>query len=290
MARQTKSAGPGKEISAASSAGETATGHSRWPDPIVSDLVKSQVEDADLISQRRGQFVGTAIHLFSRKGYHSTTIREIAVAAGVSPGLIYQYVTDKEDILFLALQLIVHTNERVIPAAMAGVEHPVHKFIVAFEEYCRVFDENREAAILTYRETKSLTREHRQAIKQMELDTNGLIGDCIEACIQGGFFRPLNVELFIYQVTMSAHTWALKHWRLNELVPLEEYIKSSLDFMMNAVATPEGLHAYAEFIGKEGNRPRPPALLRDAGTQGAKIRRARGKSSSDTNVALETSE
>ena len=130
-------------------------------------LVKSQIEDVNLVNQRRTQFIRPAITLFSRKGYYTTTVKEIAEATGVSPGLIYQYVADKEDILFLALQLIVHTNKRVLPAAIGKMKHPVHKFIAGFKAYCNVIDANRDATILTYRETKSLRADQRDAIKNM---------------------------------------------------------------------------------------------------------------------------
>ena len=46
--------------------------------PMTLELVKSQVGDSDLVKVRRSQFVRSAINIFSRKGYHSTTIKEIA--------------------------------------------------------------------------------------------------------------------------------------------------------------------------------------------------------------------
>jgi AcrR family transcriptional regulator len=225
------------------------------------DLVKSQVDDLALVTQRRGQFVKAAIELFSRKGYHATTVKEIADASGVSPGLIYQYVTDKDDILFLALQLIVQSHRRVIPVATDDAKHPIQKFIAAFEAYCRVFDENRHAAMLTYRESKSLNLEHRNAIKQMELETNQLIAETIRACIAEGWFRKVNVELFVYQVIMIAHTWALKYWRLHTLVSLDEYVEANVDLLMNAVLTRDGWSAYLDYVRsrEEGSKSSKPA-------------------------------
>jgi AcrR family transcriptional regulator len=215
-----------------------------WSNPKNARLVKSQVEDPGLINQRRAQFVKMAITLFCRKGYHVTTVKEIAQAAGVSPGLIYQYVTDKEDILFLALQFIVHTTKQVVPAGISKVDQPILKFVAAFKEYCQVMDENRHAVVLTYRETKSLTPEHREAIKNMELETNELIADCVKACISAGYFRMINVELFVYQAIMIAHTWALKHWRLHEVTTIEDYIRINLDNLLNSVLTKEGWRHY----------------------------------------------
>lgn len=225
-------------------------------DPRMAGLVKSEVEDVDLVNQRRAQFVRTSIALFCRKGYHVTTVKEIADAAGVSPGLIYQYVTDKEDVLFLALQLIVHTLIRGMPESLAKVSHPIEKVIVAFTEYCRVIDANRDACMLTYRETKSLTREHREAIKSMELETNELIAECVREGIAAGYFRKVDVHLFVYQLIMVAHAWAIKHWRVGQLATIDRYIETQLDVLMHGLLTPRGIDSYAalQAAGPAGSR------------------------------------
>lgn len=231
--------------------------HDGWfVDPKLAELVKSQVEDADLVTQRRAQFVRTAITLFSRKGYHAATVKDIAEATGVSPGLIYQYVTDKEDILFLALQLIVHTNKRAVPAAMSKAKHPVHKFVAGFKAYCSVIDANRDATILTYRETKSLRADQREAIKNMEIESNELIGRCVKLCIDGGYFRPIDIELFVYHAIMVAHTWALKYWRFKHTRTLDKYVSANLDFLMRAVVTDEGWNTYLAIADER--RPSSP--------------------------------
>ena len=76
----------------------------------MSIKVKSIVEDPQLIARRRSQLVLAAIALFSRQGFHSTTVKDIAARAQVSAGLVYQYVHDKQDLLFLALLHIVERN------------------------------------------------------------------------------------------------------------------------------------------------------------------------------------
>ena len=57
--------------------------------------IKARVEDAALVERRRRQIVAAAIALFGKRGYHASTIRDIAAQAGVSVGLIYQYFGDK---------------------------------------------------------------------------------------------------------------------------------------------------------------------------------------------------
>src|SRR5579859_6680067 len=48
---------------------------------------------------RREEITTAARDLFSRKGFHGTSIPDIAHAAGISTGLIYYIFPSKEDIL-----------------------------------------------------------------------------------------------------------------------------------------------------------------------------------------------
>ena len=54
-------------------------------------------------TDRRKQILDAALRVFGTKGFHKATNKDIAVAAGgISPGLIYWYFKDKED-LFVSL-------------------------------------------------------------------------------------------------------------------------------------------------------------------------------------------
>ena len=48
---------------------------------------------------RRKEFLQVGLKLFARQGYHATSIRKIARAAGVTEGLVYHYFLSKEDLL-----------------------------------------------------------------------------------------------------------------------------------------------------------------------------------------------
>ena len=61
--------------------------------------VPTQVKNPDLVEKRRRQIVEAAAKLFIDQGFHKTTTRQIARAAGFSIGSLYEYVTSKEDVL-----------------------------------------------------------------------------------------------------------------------------------------------------------------------------------------------
>ncbi len=196
--------------------------------------VKARVEDAALVERRRRQVVNAAIAMFGKRGYHASTIRDIAQQAGVSVGLIYQYFGDKEDVLFLAIVDVLDSYRRRIPAASAGIADPLARLRAAVHAYCRVIDANVDATVLAYRETKSLRKTRRNVIKQREAQTNALLARYVEDCIGAGIFdRRLDVPLFVYQIVMFAHAWALKAWHFRPRMSVDEYVARGLELMLD---------------------------------------------------------
>jgi AcrR family transcriptional regulator len=56
-------------------------------------------------ADRRQQIMQAALEVFSTKGFQKATNKDIAEAAGgISPGLIYHYFKDKQDLFFSILQ------------------------------------------------------------------------------------------------------------------------------------------------------------------------------------------
>lgn len=200
----------------------------------------SQVGDEDLVRQRRSQIVAAAVQLFSEQGYYKTKVQEVAKRAGVSAGLIYQYVRDKEDLLLLSILDVLDSYTAEIPRAVGHISDPLARCIAAFRTYCRVVDERRAATILAYRSTKSLPPSRRTIIKRAERQTNLLIAGYLQTCMDLGLFRPVDTELATYQLVMYAHAWALKHWQFSKRFDLDTYIDHGLDLFLHALLTEQG--------------------------------------------------
>jgi len=64
--------------------------------------------------QRYNSILGAAKDLFAEKGYHQTSIDEIADAAEVSTGAVYIYFKNKEDLLIKLMQEIGHQLRQML--------------------------------------------------------------------------------------------------------------------------------------------------------------------------------
>ena len=74
----------------------------KHPDPIQTMLVAA----------RRTQILDAASTVFSEKGFHRATIKEIARVAGIADGTIYTYFASKDEVLLAVLDRLNETTER----------------------------------------------------------------------------------------------------------------------------------------------------------------------------------
>ena len=77
-------------------------------DGYINTLIKISAKKPEKIEEKHQQIANGALKVFLKKGYHPTTIREIAESAGMSLGQLYHYVSSKDDVLFL-----IHRHQQI---------------------------------------------------------------------------------------------------------------------------------------------------------------------------------
>ena len=119
------------------------------------------VSDEDK-SQRRDEIMAAAKEVFARKGFHATTIADIAKQAGLAYGSVYWYF-DSKDELFHALMAVEESALRNhIAAALAalggpaengGQEAPLRALVQATLEF---FEADKATVKLLFRDAYAL--------------------------------------------------------------------------------------------------------------------------------------
>lgn len=196
-----------------------------WLRPEEVALITTVIEDKQLVEARHSQIIEAGTRLFEKKGYHATTIREIVKESGLGIGSIYQYVKNKEEILFLILVYILRQYEYRLSASIANCANPREQLISAIKTYYHIVNEESDKVLLAYRETKSLNEDHRKHIMELELLTNNIFKKIIEQGIEENIFRKVNVDLITYNIIMFGHMWALKRWFFKNIMTIDEYIR-----------------------------------------------------------------
>ena len=139
------------------------------------DLVPSSAKDADLIDSKHQQIVNAACRLFFKKGYHRTTIREIALASGMSMGQLYHYISSKDDVLFLTYkQMQMLWYEHLVKSGVEEIRDPLERLTKAVRLTLGFALKNKNLFLFLYTETKYLGKRHLQVV--LEMDDKNVVG------------------------------------------------------------------------------------------------------------------
>ncbi|WP_296605155.1 TetR/AcrR family transcriptional regulator [Nocardioides sp.] len=202
-----------------------------------------------LAEHRSRQLLDAAARLMEREGSEAVSMQALAAEAGVSVGLIYRYFGSKDDVLLAVIVQVLEAFATQVPRAIeAAGEDPVRRLSAAFAAYCTVIDEHRHAAVLTYRESKSLDPAGRDRIKRLEVETSQPLRDAVRSGVESGLLRTADPDLVAYNLLLLAHAWALKHWYFEKTMTLEAYISAQLALALSAIVAPTSRRRYADLL------------------------------------------
>jgi AcrR family transcriptional regulator len=112
---------------------------------------------------RRAQLTREAARLFAEKGYHGTSVGDLAEAMGVQKGSLYAHMASKQDLLYEAMRegaAAFHGALDAIDERLPATE----KIRLALRGHLRVVSEQLDVATVFVREWRYLEGERREEI------------------------------------------------------------------------------------------------------------------------------
>ena len=159
------------------------------------------------MSTRRTEVTREAAKLFAQKGYHGTSIGDIAEALGVQKGSLYSHIASKEDLLYEALTegaAAFHGSLDAIPE-----DAPVPERIrLALRGHLRVVAEQLEVATVFVQEWRYLQGERREEIVAERRRYEERIRDLFREGRELGELRADLDEGMAALLVLSAANWA----------------------------------------------------------------------------------
>jgi AcrR family transcriptional regulator len=199
--------------------------------------VPASVKDERLVKKRRNQMIKGAISLFKQKGFHRTTTREIAKASGFSIGTLYEYIRQKEDVLYLVCDRIYdEVHERM--EKDIGTHHgTIESFKLAIARYFKVIDEVQDEVLVMYQEAKSLTKDSLPYVLNKEIQMVAMFEKILQTCVKNGVFQltEQEIKLFAHNIFVLGQMWAFRRWALQKMYTLEEYIELQTDLLLRGI-------------------------------------------------------
>ncbi|MDH3046254.1 TetR/AcrR family transcriptional regulator [Gordonia alkanivorans] len=168
--------------------------------------------DTAVRSSRRDELLATAGRMFAENGLRSTTVRDIADAAGILSGSLYHHFDSKESMVDEILRRFLDdlfARYREITGAGLPASETLRGLVVASFES---IDAERNAVAIYQDEAKRLSGQERFGyIGELNVEFRQLWHAVLQRGVDDGEFRPdLDVEL-VYRF-MRDTVWVAVRW------------------------------------------------------------------------------
>ncbi|MEW2329717.1 TetR family transcriptional regulator [Micromonospora chersina] len=151
---------------------------------MVTDSAEQSRADAT-----RARLLEAAVTAFAERGFHGTTTRDIAAAAGLSPAALYVHHRSKEELLYLISRSGHEHVLRLVREAVASSTDPaaalrrvVHDFVVTHAR------DHTTTRVVNY-ELAALSPAHLAEIREIRHRIEQAIRQLVEAGVTAGVFE-----------------------------------------------------------------------------------------------------
>ncbi len=150
-----------------------------------------------LIEARRNQILDAAASVFAEKGFHRATTKDIASAAGVSEGTIYNYFDSKADLLIGIMSRLVELQQ-LSGELTDGLQADVKDFFSAvLGQRISRFPQSQEMIQAILPEVLVNPELRERFYQQFVLQLTKLLEQYVETRIRLGHIRPVDVPLTV---------------------------------------------------------------------------------------------
>ncbi len=172
----------------------------------------------------REDIILACLQLFARRGFHNTSISDIANGAGITKGAIYWHFENKEALFAAILEKMKHNWQRTVRQHVDEVDSPLEKIDQLFENFYLLLVQDPDTSIFLQRVSLEPDGKYSERLSEAFERTADFISTIFEKGKESGLFKPdLGTKLIAYTIICSlvgAHAQCLtnKNLSLHDLV------------------------------------------------------------------------
>lgn len=158
-------------------------------------------------SQRRRQLLDVALESFGTSGYHTTSMTDVAEAAGVTKPVLYQHFDSKRDLYLEVLSDVGARLREVVIGAAASVQDPRRRVEEGFRAFFEFFEASPASFGVLYGDSSRVDVEFAREVAATEAAIAERIADLITIEDLSGDVR----RLLGHAIAGMAEA-AVRHW------------------------------------------------------------------------------
>jgi AcrR family transcriptional regulator len=167
---------------------------------------------ADQSQNRKDQIYEVAERLFSERGYHATTIREIARELQIEAGSLYSHIDSKQELLY---EIVLRGSEQFLLAARAAIAAggtARAQLRELMRRHLAIIAASTHRAVVHFHEWRHLDPPRQAVILRRRDEYEGHVREIVRCGIAGGEFAPGDERLISLHV-LSVLNWTYQWYR-----------------------------------------------------------------------------
>lgn len=170
---------------------------------------------------RKDQILCAAERMFSERGYHATTMRELARAIQLEGGSLYTHISGKHDLLYT---IVLRSSQQFLEAARAvtAAGGPARAQLrELMRRHLAIVAESVDRAVVYFHEWRHLDPPQQAEITRHRDEYEGYLRRIIQAGIMQGEFGPGDERLISLQI-LSLLNWTYQWFRPDGALSAQE--------------------------------------------------------------------
>jgi AcrR family transcriptional regulator len=128
---------------------------------------------------RREQILDVSVQVFAHRGFHSTSMNDVAEAAGVTKPVLYQHFDSKQDLYLALLEEAGNRLRNAISKAVASASTGKQQTELGFKAYFRWVADDHDAFLLLFGSRANRDEESTRAIRRITAEAAQAIAPLI---------------------------------------------------------------------------------------------------------------
>ena len=159
----------------------------------------------------------------------------IARAAGFSIGSLYEYVSSKEDLLYLVCKAIHEEVKDAVEDALSASSMEKEQLAQVIRQYFIVCDKMADHILLMYQVTQFLPDKWKERVLANELNITDIFIQTLTGMSGKNNFPRLDekiINLVGHNISVIGQMWAFRRWHMKQNFTLDQYISIQTDFIL----------------------------------------------------------
>jgi len=175
-----------------------------------------------------------AVRLFARRGYHSTSMREIARELGMNQSSLYHYFKSKEEILFKLMNDAMDDALLILEGICASELSPEKKLNKVLGFYTRYYTKEQERETLLVNEMNSLGERAREVLIEKQRRYVHLIRSLLVDLKDAGLMKEIHPTVAAFAFFGMVH-YSIKWYRRDGEVDVEALAQSFVEIFTRGI-------------------------------------------------------